>query len=167
MMELLLPNNDIISHILGKPVNAYEELLFPDDVLSVVSAHRKRYTTFWMDVFPKIVNIYRRTQSRSNTLTHFVVPTVNGNEIETNDVVKKLPKVNGRLLTIPNQSVEFPYFYDSTQVRVIKPKAKSSQSLVSLKCNIKPYFYFNQSIQLSCKSLSLEFSEIKLTEYIS
>ena len=114
-------------HILDKPINPHDDPLHADDMLSVVSAHRKRYTTFWMDIFPKIVNSYKRPpQTKSNTITHFVGPAVYYKEIEINEFTTKLPKINDQtsasegLFTISNESVEFPSFYDSKQVRVIK-----------------------------------------------
>lgn len=109
--------------ILDKPAISFSTPSSPEGLIGVVSNYRKHYTTFWMDIFPKITSDSRRTLSaKSNTVTHFVVPTIQYKDIEMNGLTTHTPKMmelspsSERLLTLSNESVEFPSFYDANQV---------------------------------------------------
>ncbi|KAL5112024.1 Neuroligin-1 [Taenia crassiceps] len=108
---------------LCKPSAGFNEPSPPNGVLEVASAYRSHYTTFWMNIFPKIAANNRRTpKCKSRTVTHFAVPEVQYKEVTVNGYtsvpsksVEQVP-TGERLLTISNETVEFPSFYDTSQM---------------------------------------------------
>ncbi|VDK42423.1 unnamed protein product [Taenia asiatica] len=109
--------------VLGKPTVGFNEPSPSDGVLSVASAYRSHYTTFWMNIFPKIAaNNGRTPQCKSRTVPHFAVPEVQYKEVAI-DGYTSLPSksteqvpMNERLSTVSNETVEFPSFYDTNQM---------------------------------------------------
>ncbi|KAH9285658.1 Neuroligin-1 [Echinococcus granulosus] len=116
-------SRDELSLKLFKPTVGLNEPLPPNDVLDVASAYRKRYTTFWMKIFPKIAASSRRTpQCKGRTITHFAVPEVQYGEAAMDGYAPVPPKsteqvsLSERPSTIYNETVEFPSFYDTNRM---------------------------------------------------
>ncbi|KAM7541555.1 hypothetical protein Aperf_G00000035184 [Anoplocephala perfoliata] len=107
---------------MNKPPISFSTPSPSEGLIGVIANYRKHYTTFWMDIFPKITSDNKRTLSaKSSTITHFVVPTVQYKDIEMNGLTTHAPKMvelsptSERLFTISNETVEFPSFYEANQ----------------------------------------------------
>ncbi|VDM18643.1 unnamed protein product [Hydatigera taeniaeformis] len=109
--------------VLGKPIVGFNEPSPPNDVLDVTSAYRNHYTTFWMNVFPKIAANNRRTPPcKGRAVTHFAVPEVqykeatkNGHTSAPSKSIEQAP-MSEHHFAVSNETVEFPSFYDTSQV---------------------------------------------------
>ncbi|KAL5962634.1 Neuroligin-1, partial [Taenia solium] len=98
---------------LCKPTVGFTEPSPPDGVLSVASAYRSHYTTFWMNIFPKIAANNERTPQLPEV--QYKEAATDGYTSLPSKSIEQVP-MNERLSTVSNETVEFPSFYDTNQM---------------------------------------------------
>ncbi|VDL19173.1 unnamed protein product [Hymenolepis diminuta] len=124
-----------------KPAIGFSTSTSPEGLIGVISNHRKHFTTFWTDIFPKIaVDSKKPSTLKSNTITHFVVqPMVQYKDIEMNGMttpstskIAEPTPISERLFTPSNESIEFPSFNDANQASSKKEVKDEDKSILLL-----------------------------------
>uniref|UniRef100_A0A0R3T8P1 COesterase domain-containing protein n=1 Tax=Rodentolepis nana TaxID=102285 RepID=A0A0R3T8P1_RODNA len=109
-----------------KPAIGFSTSPTPEDLIGVVSDHRKQFATFWTDIFPKIAAVNRKSSTvKSNPVTHFVAhpmkpykdAKVNRLTTPSSRQILEPTAISDRSFTPSNESVEFPSFYDANQTQ--------------------------------------------------